>query len=65
MVILFLYHIHKKIPSGLDPIYSRLLLYGNFLSRSFTPIFDMGQSLKECEGDIFLVSEIMNKEITF
>jgi hypothetical protein len=29
-VILFLYRIHKKILSGLNPIYSRIL-YGNFL----------------------------------
>jgi hypothetical protein len=45
-VILFLYHIHKKIPSGLGPIYSRLLC-GNFLLVSFPPMFDMGESLKE------------------
>jgi hypothetical protein len=63
-VILFLYCIHKKIPSGLSPIYSRILC-GNFLPVSFPPMFDMGESLKECEGDIFPVREIMNKEITF
>jgi hypothetical protein len=63
-VILFLYRIHKKIPSGLDPIYSRLLC-GTFILVSFPPMFDMGGSLKECEGDLFLVGEIMNKEITF
>jgi hypothetical protein len=61
---LFLDHIHKKIPGGLDPIYSRLLC-GNFLLVSFPPMFDMGESLKECEGDIFPVEEIMNREITF
>jgi hypothetical protein len=54
----------KKIPSGLGPIYSRLLC-GTFLPVSFPPIFDMGESLKECEGDIFPIGEIMNKEITF
>jgi hypothetical protein len=64
LVILFLYHIHKKIPSGLDPIYSRLL-YGTFLPVSFPLMFDMGESLNECEGDLFLMGEIMNKEITF
>jgi hypothetical protein len=45
-VILFLDRIHKKIPSGLGPIYSRLL-YGNFLPVSFPPMFDMGEILKE------------------
>jgi hypothetical protein len=56
-VILFLYRIHKKIPSGLDPIYSRLL-YGNLLPVSFPPMFDMGESFKECEGDLFPVGKI-------
>jgi hypothetical protein len=59
---LFLYHIHKKIPSGFNPIYSRLL-YGTLLPISFPPMFDMGESLKECEGDIFLVGKIMNRVI--
>jgi hypothetical protein len=53
-VVLFLYRIHKKIPSGLGPIYSRIL-YGTLLPVSFPPMFDMGESLKECEGDLFLV----------
>jgi hypothetical protein len=53
-VVLFLYRIHKKIPSGLGPIYSRFL-YGTLLPVSFPPMFDMGESLKECEGDLFLV----------
>jgi hypothetical protein len=64
MVILFLDHIHKKIPSGLDPIYSRFL-YGYFLPVSFPPMFDMGESLKECEGDLFPIGKIVNKEINF
>jgi hypothetical protein len=64
MVILFLYHIHKKIPSGLSPIYSRLL-YGNFLPVNFPPMFCMGGSLTDCEGDHFFVEENMNREITF
>jgi hypothetical protein len=63
-VVLFLDHIHKNVPSGLDPIYSRLIC-GTFLPVSFTPIFDMGESLEECEGDLFLVEKIVNKEITF
>jgi hypothetical protein len=63
-VILFLYRIHKKIPSGLDPIYSRLLC-GTLLPISFPPMFDMGESFKECEGDIFSVGKIVNREITF
>ena len=50
-VILFLYCIHKKISSGLDPIYSRFC--GTLLPVSFPPMFDMGETLKECEGDIF------------
>ena len=53
-VILFLDRIHKKIPSGLDRIYSRIL-YGTLLPVIFPPMFDMGESLKECEGDLFLV----------
>jgi hypothetical protein len=63
-VILFLYRIQKKIPSGIDPIYSRIL-YGNFLPISFPPMFDMRETFKECEGDLFFVGKIMNKEITF
>jgi hypothetical protein len=56
--------INKKFPSGINPIYSRLLC-GNFLPVSFPPIFDMGESLKECEGDPFPVRKIVNREITF
>jgi hypothetical protein len=63
-VILFLDRIHKKIPSGLDPIYSRFLC-GTFLPVSFPPMFDMGESLEECEGDLFPVEKIVNREITF
>jgi hypothetical protein len=53
-VILFLYHIHTKIPIGLDPLYSKLL-YGTFLPVSFPPMFDMGESLKEREGNLFSI----------
>jgi hypothetical protein len=63
-VILFLYDIHKKIPSGLDPIYSRLLC-GTFLPVSFPPMFDMRERFKECEGDLFSVEKMVNIEITF
>jgi hypothetical protein len=63
-VILFLYRVHKKIPSGIDPIYSRLLC-GTFLPVSFPPMFDMGEIFKECEGDIFPVEKMVNIEITF
>jgi hypothetical protein len=63
-VIFFLYRIHRKFPSGLDPIYSRILC-GTFLPISFPPMFDMGESLKECTCDLFPVGEIMNREITF
>jgi hypothetical protein len=63
-VILFLYRIHKKVPSGIGPIYSRLVC-GNFLPVSFPPMFDMRESFKECEGDLFFVGKIVNREITF
>jgi hypothetical protein len=63
-VILLLYYVHKKIPSGLGPIYSRLLC-GNFLPVSFPPMFDMREIFKECEGDRFSVKKIVNKEIPF
>jgi hypothetical protein len=53
----------KKYQVGLGPIDSRL--YGNFLLVSFPPMFDMGEILKECEGDLFHVGEIMNTKITF
>jgi hypothetical protein len=43
-VILFLYHIYKKIPSGIDPIYSRLLC-GTFLPISFPPMLDMREGI--------------------
>jgi hypothetical protein len=54
----------KKSQVGLDPIYSRLLC-GTLLPVSFPPMFDMGESLKECEGDLFPVGKIVNREITF
>jgi hypothetical protein len=63
-VILFLYGIHKKIPSGINPIYSRLLC-GTFLPVSFPPMFEMRESFKDCEGDLFFVGKIVNREITF
>jgi hypothetical protein len=63
-VILFLYHIHKKIPSRIGPIYS-ILLCGTFLPVSFPPMFDMREKFKECEGDLFFVGKIVNREITF
>jgi hypothetical protein len=61
---MFLYRIHKKIPSGLGPIYSRLLC-GNLLPISFPIMFDMRDSFKECKGDLFFVRKIVNREITF
>jgi hypothetical protein len=63
-VILFLYRIHTKIPSGIGPIYSRLL-YGTFLPVSFPPMFDMREKFKECKGDLFFVGKNVNREITF
>jgi hypothetical protein len=43
-VIWLLDGIHKKVPSGLNPKYSRLLC-GVFLTTSLPPIFDMGDNL--------------------
>jgi hypothetical protein len=60
MVVLFLEHIHKKIPSGLGPIYSRFLR-GTFLLVIFPPMFDMGETLEEYEGDLFPVKYFLNK----
>jgi hypothetical protein len=63
-VILFLYRVHKKIPSGIGPIYFRLFC-GTFLPVIFPPMFDMGEIFKECEGDLFPVRKMVNREITF
>jgi hypothetical protein len=63
-VILFLYHIHKKIPSVISPIYFRFLC-GTILPKSFPPMFEMGERFKECEGDLLFVEKFVNKEITF
>jgi hypothetical protein len=63
-VVFFIDHIHKKIASGLDSIYSKFLC-GTFLLVSFPPMLDMGESLEECEGDIFPFEKIVNKEIKF
>jgi hypothetical protein len=63
-LILFIYRIHKKKPSGLGPIYSRLLC-GTFLLVIFPLMFDMREIFKECKGDIFSVRKIVNREITF
>jgi hypothetical protein len=54
----------KKSQVGSTP-YIPGLLCGNFLPVSFPPMFDMGESLKECEGDIFPVRKMVNREITF
>jgi hypothetical protein len=62
-IVLFFDHIHQTILSGLGPIYSRFLCE-NFLPVSFPPMFDMGEILEECEGDIFPVGKILNREIT-
>jgi hypothetical protein len=51
-IVLFFDCIHKKIPSGIDPIDSRFLCE-TFLPVSFPPMFDTGESLEECEGDLF------------
>jgi hypothetical protein len=63
-VIVFLDRIHKKIPSGIDPIYS-IFRCGKLFPVSFQPMFDMGESLEECKGDLFPIGKIVNREITF
>jgi hypothetical protein len=63
-VIFLLDRIHKKIPSGLSPKYSRILC-GTFLPVIFPPMFDMGEILKERKGDLFSVGKIVNREIAF
>jgi hypothetical protein len=63
-VIFLLGRIHKKIPSGLGPKYSRLLC-GTFHPVSFPLMFDMGESLKEHKGDCFSVGKIVHREIIF
>jgi hypothetical protein len=45
-------------------MYSRLLC-GTMLPVNFPPMFDMGESIKEFEDDIFTVEKIVNREITF
>jgi fucose permease len=63
-IILFLDCIHKKnLKWARSHIFQTLC--GTFLPVSFPPIFDMGESLKECKGDIFPVGKIVNREITF
>jgi hypothetical protein len=63
-IVLFFDHIHKKNPSGLDPIYSKFLC-GTFLQVSFPLMFDMGEILEDFESYIFLFGKFLNKEITF
>ena len=53
-VILLLEHIHTKLPSVFGPKCSKILCEF-FLLVSFPPMFDMGDSLKECKGDLFPV----------
>jgi hypothetical protein len=62
-VILFLDHINKNISSGINPIYS-ILLCDNILLIGFPPMFNMGESLQEYEGDLFPIRKIVNREIT-
>jgi hypothetical protein len=64
MIVLFFDHIHKIIPSGLDPIYSRFLC-GTFLPVSFLPMFDMGERFEECKGDLFPAEIFLNRKLTF
>jgi hypothetical protein len=63
-LIPFLYRVHKKIPGGIGPIYYKIFC-GTFLPVSFPPMFDMEEIFKECEGDIFPVGKMVNREIPF
>jgi hypothetical protein len=62
--ILLLEHIHKKISSGIGPKYFRILC-GTLLLVIFPPMFEMGESLKGCKGDLFSIRKNVNREITF
>jgi hypothetical protein len=62
-IVLFFDRIHKKISSGLSLIYS-IFLCVTFLPVSFPLMFDMGESLEECEGDLFPFEIFLNKEVT-
>jgi hypothetical protein len=64
MVILFRDDIHKSVPGGIDPKYSRFQC-GVLLIVSLPPIFDMGDKFKEHNGDLFPIGKIVDKEITF
>ena len=55
----------QKIPKWDRPHKYSRLLHGTFLPISFQPMFDVRESFKECEGDLFFVRKIVNKEITF
>jgi hypothetical protein len=48
----------------INPIYS-IFLCGTLLPVSFPSMFDLGESLKECKGDLFPVGKFLNREITF
>jgi hypothetical protein len=61
-VILLLDGIHKRVPSGIDPKYSRILC-GFFLTVSLPPMFDKGECFKECKGDIFPIGKFVDREI--
>jgi hypothetical protein len=66
-VILFLDRIHTKKSQVASAPYipdsSMEILI--FLPVSFPPMFDMGEFLKECEGDLLPVGKIVNREVTF
>jgi hypothetical protein len=63
-VILFLEFIHKQIPSGIDPKYSRFL-YGIFIPISFPPMFEMGEGLKDHKFGLLSIKIFVEREITF
>jgi hypothetical protein len=64
MVLLLLNSIPKIIPNGGDQKYWKFPS-GPLLIVRFTPIFDMGDSLKESKGALFFIGKIMYIKIPF
>lgn len=62
-VVLLSEGIKKICPSGFSSKHFELL-YDMLLTLSLPPIFDTGNNLKECKGDIFSIWKIVDGEIT-
>ena len=55
--------IEKICPSGFCFEYIRVILFMPLIV-PIPPIFDMGEGLKEREGDLFAVEIFLNREVT-